>query len=204
MHCEECNQVMDDSDPGFTVCRSCGLIEYGFTHTPDIKNIAVYPITPIFYKRKIYFSMLIMNIQGKNIPPVQIFNEIHRKLFRYTFKSIAYLRRLFKKHKLNKYYKFIYYYYYHRIGKRVIDLNRFQFDKIVDYFLTFERYYDELYPHSRNMLNYNFLLKKFFIRLEIPEYCAFIKSHCNRDRIKKLNEIYDNVISHFFNTLIIY
>lgn len=195
--CPVCDDNRKYNDYTIT-CLTCGLIEYAYVQSlPYKQNQVANPVNyKVIYKRINYFTKLLKNLNGKNIPSSIIHDKIVDKIKKDDFNTFNQLRKLFKLNKLSTYYDYLFYYWNYFKGNPLIQLNNYQMKLMIRMFKTFDRTYSRVYSNKRYLMNYQFLIRKFFIEINLKKYCKYIKKHNSKIKFNELEEMYDIVVNN--------
>lgn len=194
MNCDLCDGRMVICNTGL-MCNKCGVTatHFVFQEPFNVDNTFTHKTKATIYKRIKYFTKIIKNIRGRIIP-LGITNElIISKIKNKPFETIHELRKLFQTERLSKYYDFIFYYWHKLKHERLIKLSEDDQKKLQNKFITFELAFRSKYPYKRNIINYNYLIRRFFKEINKEDYCQYLKPMIVSERINKLNKIYKKV-----------
>jgi len=159
---EQNNNCCDNPDiiitENYHTCTNCGLADI------STQKYNIYFNDDNNIKRKIPYKRLIYFKQKLKLINCQIHYQLNAKLLYFItinrnkkIKSIYYLKKIMKKSKLHKYYKYIYSIYFAITGKKIININYEQISNIINMFIQFERIFEK-HKIRKNLYSYNLLI----------------------------------------------
>jgi hypothetical protein len=196
MNCDNCQSTNLKPLDGHFTCFDCGCIGVQmYVYSSFTKDIDyAYPIKTItIYKRLKYFTKLIKNIRGQNIPDGKLHQRIVSKIKNRPFRSVKELRAIFRQRQLSQYYDYLYYYWWYFKKTHLIPITNNDARALIQRFNQFEIKYRQLFPNKRNIINYHFIIKKLLTEMGYGQYTRYLKSHRIAKQKKQLCQIYDKV-----------
>jgi len=144
-------------------CLNCGLALEELVLVDD-KIFDKVLIKRCIYKRTKYLKLKLDFYNGKCFINL---DDVINKLKILNFETIYELKKLIKKNKLNKYFKYIYHIYFLIKGKKLINLNYSDKERIVNYFIKFENIFKSKFKNKRNIYSYPVILQSIMEKFNI-------------------------------------
>jgi hypothetical protein len=203
--CENCNDLLH-IEHGSAVCYNCGSC-FECLHLPDdlsYKEQQEMDYRHQFtYEKESHLDDWIKRFQAKENK--EISQEILDKVILEAHKSKIYdLNKLEEKHvkaflkklKLNDYYDNIIA-IINRINKRPPFVLTPQIEnKIKEMFRKMQEPFNKFKGTRKNMLSYGYLLNKFFLILDLPEFAKYIKLLKSPEKLRQQDEIFKKIVDH--------
>jgi len=140
---------------GYHTCILCGVV--------DINRLQFHESTQraksyFIYHRKSYFREKLRLLSCIKQSTNDEYNNVLAKLKDYQFETIFELKRIMRRLKLSKYYKYIYCIYYDLKRIKLFPLNINEIERLIHEFIKLERQFKMTYPKKHNLLSYNIVI----------------------------------------------
>lgn len=166
-------------------CVNCGIINLNneiFEDNPYNGNTNTKMTYP--YKRVIYFKQKLNLINCitfyKSNPRLTFFIQKNKNK---KIKNIFTLKKIMKKVKLNKYYKYIYSIFESITGNKLIDIKMSDYPTYITQFRNIEKIFDK-YKVRHNLYSYNVIIY-FLLKLNGNETYKYMIMPLNKIKLKK-------------------
>jgi hypothetical protein len=203
--CENCNDLLH-IEHGSAVCYNCGSC-FECLHLPDelsYKEQQEMDYRHQFtYEKESHLDEWIKRFQAKENK--EISQDILDKIILEAYKAkIHDLNKLEEKHvkaylkklKLNDYYDNIIA-IINRINKRPPFVLTQQIEnKIKEMFRKMQDPFNKYKGSRKNMLSYGYILNKFFLILDLPEFSKYIKLLKSPEKLRQQDEIFKKIVDH--------
>ena len=194
MDCDNCNEP--DSchfENGYSVCHNCGYINYDEIHLEDYQ----YENTvkkKIYYKRLNYFIEILklvccIKLSINGLSYVIDFCKRKYKRIDDEYENLINLKIFLKQNNFSKYLKYIYILYFKLFDIKLIEITHNEYTNVINDFKIFNHNYSQKTDNKRNILNYQFLIFKFFEKNNINCLNYLILPYTNKKLLKIYNEI---------------
>ena len=205
IYCENCNDLLH-IERGSAVCYNCGSC-FDCLHLPD--ELSYKEQQEIDYRHQFTYEKeshlidWINRFQAKENK--EISQEILDKVILEAYKAkIHDLNKLDEKHvkaflkklKLNDYYDNIIA-IINRINKRPPFVLTQQIEnKIKEMFRKMQEPFNKFKGSRKNMLSYGYILNKYFLILNLPEFAKYIKLLKSPEKLRQQDEIFKKIVDH--------
>lgn len=175
-------------DEGFLYCVVCGI------QSPYIEHTRTYDehIVPVYSKLS-HFRKIVRQLHGtENFKLIKLPEiKAHIDKYKITDLSVASIKHILKRLKLSTYYDHIQLIRLH-LGCEIIPISPELEEELTRLFIKVENQYPALTNRS-NFFNYNYLLNKFFIHLNRPEYIPYLATIKGQDKINDSDRIFRKI-----------
>src|ERR1700678_1565644 len=172
---------------GFTTCINCGIVDL-YKQSFCESNFKPYTTNHLYY-RKSYFKEKLPLLVGIKQSSSSKYNKVINQLKSQKFESIIDLRKIMKKLKLNRYYKYIYSIYYDIKKVILINLTSSDIDFLTYKFLQLENDLKKHYPDKSNLLSYNIVVYSLLKKFDYDDYKNILLPRNHRKIINKIIEL---------------
>lgn len=210
INCKDCNLKYDIQD-GLAVCYGCGICTSTFHKAEDLsyKEQQEMDYRPQFtYEKSTHLEDWLRRFQSKEQKdiPQEILDKVILEAHKHNITDLNTLTELqvkkyLKSLDLNDYYDNVIS-IINRINKRPPFLLTPHIDmKIKDMFqqiqLPFEKYKD---PNRKNMLSYSYLLNKFFLILDLPEFSNYFFLLKSPEKLRQQDHTFKKIVDELAQT----
>lgn len=187
-----CDDYNGCSINGYTSCINCGMVNLNSPifcfdiNSPNYTAKHKYP-----YKRFIYFKQKLNYINSITYyaPNPALIYFIERNKGK-NIRSLSKLKKVMKKLRLNKYYKYIYSIYYSITGRKIIEIPMNKYPKFINQFINLERVFAKN-GIRKNLYSYNVILF-FLMKLNGCHDYKHLILPLNKNKLKKkLKELFN-------------
>lgn len=182
--CQHDNRIID----GYYTCILCGVVD--ITKLLFHENLQRYK-SYFVYHRKSYFREKMKLLTGIKQPTNMEYNHIVSILKEHQFENIFELKKLMRKLKMSKYYKFIYCIYFDVKKVKLFPLGINEIEKLIHEFILLERQFKLAYPNKHNLLSYNIVI---YCILKKNNYECYKHVLLPKNR-KKILKIVNNLVN---------
>lgn len=203
--CENCNDLLH-IEHGSAVCYNCGSC-FECLHLPE--DLSYKEQQEIDYRHQFTYEKLshleewIKRFQAKENKEIsqdildKVILEAHKaKIHDLNKLEEKHVKAYLKKLKLNDYYDNIIA-IINRINKRPPFVLTPQIEnKIKEMFQKMQEPFDKFKGIRKNMLSYGYLLNKYFLILDLPEFAKYIKLLKSPEKLRQQDEIFKKIVDH--------
>lgn len=204
-YCKECNNALEMRN-GFAICPDCGLCNTRVIHESDTlswQQTQEMDYRPQFtYDRVTHLDEWLRRFQAKehrNIPQ-EIIDKVILEAHKERIKDLNQLtedkvKKYLKKLELKDYYDNVIS-IINRINKRQSFVLTPEIEsKIKEMFKLIQIPFEKYKPKNRkSMLSYSYLLNKFFLILDLPEFSKYFFLLKSADKLRQQDEIFKKII----------
>jgi hypothetical protein len=170
------------------ICMNCGVVDIHnqiFVESYETQQFLKKMNFHLYYRKSYFVEKLkLLNCQIQSGNPK--YNEMINQLQLLPFKNIFGLKKLMKKYKYNKFYKYIYRIYFDIKNTKLIDLSNSDVNTLIDQFMIIERKFKEKYVG--NLFSYNLIIYYLFKKNNYECYKnIIIPKNYNKITIKVLD-----------------
>lgn len=203
--CENCNDLLH-IEHGSAVCYNCGSC-FECLHLPEelsYKEQQDMDYRHQFtYEKESHLDDWIKRFQSKENKEIsqdildKVILEAHKaKIYDLNKLEEKHIKAYLKKLKLNDYYDNIIA-IINRINKRPPFVLTQQIEnKIKDMFRKMQEPFNKFKGTRKNMLSYGYLLHKYFLILNLPEFAKYIKLLKSPEKLRHQDEIFKKIVDH--------
>lgn len=203
--CENCNDLLH-IEHGSAVCYNCGSC-FECLHLPEdlsYKEQQEMDYRHQFtYEKESHLDDWIKRFQAKENKEIsqeildKVILEAHKaKIYDLNKLEEKHVKAFLKKLKLNDYYDNIIA-IINRINKRPPFVLTPQIEnKIKEMFRKMQDPFNKFKGTRKNMLSYGYLLNKYFLILDLPEFAKYIKLLKSPEKLRQQDEIFKKIVDH--------
>lgn len=205
VYCENCNDILH-IEHGAAVCYNCGTC-VDCLHLPD--DLSYKEQQEMDYRHQFTYEKLshleewIKRFQAKENKEIsqdildKVILEAHKaKIHDLNKLEEKHVKAFLKKLKLNDYYDNIIT-IINRINKRPPFVLTPQIEnKIKEMFQKMQEPFNKFKGVRKNMLSYGYLLNKYFLILDLPEFAKYIKLLKSPEKLRQQDEIFKKIVDH--------
>ncbi len=201
--CENCNlEMLLYASDGVQICEKCGLEQHIMVESekPSFKDP---PLEAVFfsYKRINHFNELLAQFQAKESTeiPDEVFNVILGEIKKERISNLSELnthkiKKYLKKNNLTKYTDHVAHILYKINGVPPPQLSKDLEDRLRLMFKEIQGPFMEVCPNDRkNLLNYSYVLHKFFELLELDEFKKHFVLLKNREKLYQTEMVWKKI-----------
>lgn len=203
--CENCNDNLH-IEGGSAVCYNCGNC-YTCIHNPD--TLSYKEQQDVDYRHQFTYNKIshleewIKRFQAKENKEIsqeildKVILEAHKaKIYDLNKLEDKHVKAFLKKLKLNDYYDNIIA-IINRINKRPPFVLTQQIEnKIREMFQQMQEPFEKYKGTRKNMLSYGYILHKYFLILDLPEFSKYIKLLKNPEKLRQQDDIFKKIVDH--------
>lgn len=205
IYCKNCNDILH-IEHGSAVCYNCGTC-VECLHLPDelsYKEQQEMDYRHAFTYEKIsHLDEWIKRFQAKENKEIsqdildKVILEAHKsKIYDLNKLEDKHVKAYLKKLKLNDYYDNIIA-IINRINKRPPFVLTQQIEnKIKEMFKKMQEPFNKFKGSRKNMLSYGYILHKYFLILDLPEFAKYIKLLKSPEKLRQQDEIFKKIVDH--------
>jgi hypothetical protein len=175
----------------YFTCINCGLVDIDRQIFVDHKIHYNNYGSCYLYHRRTYFKIKLRLLSGYKQCLSEKYQDALNKLKCHKFQTIAELRKLMKKLKLQRFYNYIYSIYYDIKKVRLINLSLDDIEFLLNKFQLFEKEFKKQFPEKSNILSYNLTI---YLLLKKYKYDCYKYILLPKNKIKFIDKII-NLIS---------
>jgi hypothetical protein len=203
--CQNCNDILH-IEHGSAVCYNCGSC-FECLHLPEdlsYKEQQEMDYRHQFtYEKESHLIDWINRFQAKENKEIsqeildKVIIEAHKaKIHDLNKLEEKHVKAFLKKLKLNDYYDNVIA-IINRINKRPPFVLTPQIEnKIKEMFRKMQEPFNKFKGARKNMLSYGYLLNKFFLILDLPEFAKYIKLLKSQEKLRQQDEIFKKIVDH--------
>lgn len=206
-YCKNCNDSLhSDGGGGGLVCYNCGIVynctviseELSYKEKQEMDHR-----TQFTYDKRTHLLEWIRRFQSKENKDIsqdildKVILEAHKsKIFDLNKLDEKRVKLYLKKLKLNEYYDNVIT-IINRINKRPPFVLTSEIEnKIMDMFQQMQDPFDKFKGNRKNMLSYGYILNKYFLMLDLPEFSKYFFLLKSPDKLRQQDEIFKKIVDH--------
>jgi Poxvirus Late Transcription Factor VLTF3 like len=202
--CTDCDEYLVALE-GFSVCMSCGISKHTIEQSGDLsfKELQDYDYRPQFtYEKESHLQDWLRRFQAReetDIPQDVLDGVIlEAKKERVQLHNLTEdkVKRYLKKLKLNTYYEHVIAIINRINGRPPFHLTQEVQDKIRTMFQQIQPLFEKHKPPGRkNFMSYSYVLCKFFLILNLPEFAVYFPLLKSPDKLRAQDEIFKKIVA---------
>lgn len=192
--CSDCGGKMKQTTQDLMACIECGLCELEAFEEKSYMEYGEYQPRRTLYKRRLYCTNKLQLMACYKICRMKGYRDMITFLKDETFDDLIELKRLLKKHKYNKFLKYIYNIWFDIKGEKLISLTEQDISTISHQFVLLEIKFKNAgkEKHNRkNMICYNSLISILMKNVGNPGYEHVLLPNNHDHLIKVVNKLSD-------------